>query len=188
MKDNIKVMIYFVLFVVFMILAYVGYNTLSKREIDSKLESNEVVNNNKEEEKEKLAEFNLYLENGEKVSSEEILEGKPAVINIWTSWCKYCDIEMEYFNEMYLKEKDNVRFIMINATGDRDTKEAAKEYVMSNGFSFEIYYDMNLEAINKLRINSYPTTIFVDENGYIVSYNVGMITREKLERKIERLK
>ena len=142
----------------------------------------------REEEKEKLAEFNLYLENGEKISSKELLEGNPAVINIWTSWCKYCDVEMEYFNEFYLKEKENIKFIMINATGDRDSKEAAKEYVENNGFSFEIYYDFNLEAINNLRINSYPTTIFVDKDGYIISYNIGMITREKLERKIGILK
>ena len=36
MKDDIKVMIYFTIFVVFMVFAYLGYNTLSKGEVNNK--------------------------------------------------------------------------------------------------------------------------------------------------------
>ena len=129
----------------------------------------------------------MYLENGEKISSKELLEGKPAVINIWTSWCKYCDVEMEYFNEFYLKEKENIKFIMINATGDRDTKESAREYIENKGYTFDIYYDLYLKAISKLGVCSYPTTIFVDKDGNIESKIIGMITKQKLQSKIEEL-
>ena len=96
--------------------------------------------------------------------------------------------EMEYFNELYLKEKDNVTFVMINATGDRDSKDKAKEYINNRGYSFEIYYDMELEAIKCLDIYSYPTTIFVDKDGYIDSKVVGAISKETLRNKIENLK
>jgi len=182
MKDNIKVMIYFGIFIVFMIIAYVGYNKLVEKE---NISEDKVIEN--KEEKTKLKEFELYLENGEKISSDEII-GKPMVINVWTSWCGYCDVEMPYFNELYLKEKDNVTFVMINATGDRDSKENAKKYIQDSGYLFEIYYDLKLEAITALGIYSYPTTIFVDKNGYIDSTNVGLITKEILQDKINKLK
>lgn len=186
MKDNIKVAIYFAICVVFMILAYVGYNMLSEREIDNSLQDTQ--NTNSKNEDIKMPNFELYLENGDKISSKELLTGKPLVINIWTTWCAYCDIEMEYFNKMYLKEKDNIKFVMINATGDRDTKENAKKYIENNRYEFNVYYDMNLDAISKLGIYSYPTTIFVNKNGYIDSIKVGIISEEILKDKIESLK
>lgn len=182
MKDNIKVMIYFGIFIVLMVFAYIWYNKLVEKENISK---EDIVEKN--EEKIKLQKFELYLENGDTISSDEFI-GKPLVINVWTSWCGYCDVEMPYFNELYLKEKDNVTFIMINATGDRDTKENAKKYIQESGYSFDIYYDYKLEAITALGIYSYPTTIFVDKNGYIDSTNVGLITKEILQDKINKLK
>lgn len=188
MKDNIKVLIYFSLFVLFLILAFLGYNVLSENKLPVSITSENNISKENKEEKTKLEEFELTLENGEKIYSKELLKGKPLVINIWTSWCAYCDIEMEYFNELYMKEKDNVVFVMINATGDRDTKERAKEYIKTKGYSFDIYYDLNLEAIMSLGIYSYPTTIFVDKDGYIDSRVVGAISREVLKNKIENLK
>lgn len=188
MKDNIKVMLYFSLFMVLLALAFFGYNKLSKIKIDDNIVEQNSVNKNNNEDKIKLKEFKLTLENGEKISSKELITGKPIVINIWTSWCTYCDKEMEYFNEMYIEEKDNVSIIMINATGDRDSKERAKEYVKTKGYSFEIYYDFELESIKSLGIRSYPTTIFVNKDGYIESKVVGAISREILKNKIQSLK
>jgi len=181
MKDNIKVIIYFSFFVIFMILAYIGYNKFFKMKIG--IEENQTVI-----EKIKLKDFEIFLENGDKISSKQLLVGKPIVINVWTSWCGYCDIEMKYFNELYLKEKDNVVFVMLNATGDRDSKEKAKEYVKSKGYEFQIYYDLNLEALDSLDIYSYPTTIFIDKDGYVDSKIIGSITKEVLESKINSLK
>lgn len=188
MKDNIKVTIYFTLFILFLVLAFLGYNILANNQ---KTNGNLDVNNiNKEsiKEKEKLQEFEITLETGEKISSKELINGTPLVINIWTSWCAYCDIEMEYFNELYVNEKNNINFVMINATGDRDTKERAKEYVKAKGYTFDIYYDLELEAISSLEVYSYPTTIFVDKDGYIESKVVGTISRETLKNKIQSLK
>lgn len=186
MKDNIKVAIYFVICIVFMILVYVGYNILLERNINNSLIETQNINSKKEDIK--MRNFELYLENGEKISSQDLLKGKPLVINIWTTWCAYCDIEMEYFNEIYLKEKENITFVMINATGDRDTKENAKKYIESKGYKFTVYYDLNLNAISNLGIYSYPTTIFVNKEGYIDNVHVGVISEEILKNKIDSLK
>lgn len=188
MKDNIKVTIYFSMFVLFLVFAFGGYSILSKNKADnSDIQKNNIVNEYNEE-KIKIKDFKLTLENGEKILFSELLTGKPIIINIWTSWCTYCDIEMEYFNEFYNKEKDNVTFVMINATGDRDSKEKAQEYIKTRGYLFEIYYDLELEAIINLGVYSYPTTIFIDKDGYIDSKVIGTISRETLKKKIEKLK
>ena len=188
MNDKIKTIIYMSVFCIFMIIAVIAYTNFSKKsELISENNNKYIEQNNQTDKKEKIKNFELQSETGEKINIYSLI-GKPLVINIWTSWCTYCKIEMPYFNELYLKEKDNVNFVMINATGDRDTPQDAKKVVNENNFSFEIYYDLNLEAINKLGIYSYPTTIFVDKEGYIYDVKIGTITKDELINKVEKLK
>lgn len=187
MNNKIKTIIYMVIFCVFMIAMVFLYTKLSIKE-DSK--SNAKMQNNVDKSnsaKEMLKSFELYLEDGSKIDILSLTD-KPLVINIWTSWCAYCKVEMAYFNEAYLKEKDNINFVMINVTGDRDSKENAKKFVNENNFDFDIYYDLELNSLKALGIYSYPTTIFVEKGGYINSKRVGMITKEELINKINELK
>ena len=181
MKEKIKFIIYIVIFIIFMIVAMIAYKMLLNRE------NNEKSYNIDENKKTKLKEFEVYINENERINVKSLI-GKPIVINIWTSWCTYCANEMKYFNELYLVEKDNINFMMINATGDRDSVENADKFVNQNNYEFKPYYDLNLEALKALGIYSYPTTIFVDKDGYIDSVKIGVITKEELESRIERLR
>lgn len=186
MNDKLKTIIYIVIFCVVMAFLVLVYTKLSN---EKKLSANdkdiEIKSSNYK--KEKLKDFSLSLEDGSKINISSLI-GKPIVINVWTSWCAYCKIEMPYFNELYLKEKDNINFVMINVTGDRDTKEDAKKFVNENNFDFDIYYDFTLDSVENLEIYSYPTTIFVDKEGYINYVRVGTITKDELVDKINELK
>ncbi len=186
MNDKLKTIIYIVIFCVVMAFLVLVYTKLSN---EKKLSANdkdiEIKSSNYK--KEKLKDFSLSLEDGSKINISSLI-GKPIVINVWTSWCAYCKIEMPYFNELYLKEKDNINFVMINVTGDRDTKEDAKKFVNENNFDFNIYYDFTLDSVENLEIYSYPTTIFVDKEGYINYVRVGTITKDELVDKINELK
>jgi len=184
MKEKIKFTIYLVIFAVFMIVAMVGYKKLlNRKNIIDDYESNDIV----DEERTKLPKFDVYINEKEKINIE-FLTGKPIVINIWTSWCTYCVEEMKYFNEIYLKEKDNINFMMINATGDKDSIENANKFVNDNNYDFKPYYDLELEVLKSLNIYSYPTTIFVNSDGNIDYVKIGVITKEELEKRIEILK
>ena len=186
MNDKLKTIIYIVIFCVVMAFLVLVYTKLSN---EKKLSANdkdiEIKSSNYK--KEKLKDFSLSLEDGSKINISSLI-GKPIVINVWTSWCAYCKIEMPYFNELYLKEKDNINFVMINVTGDRDTKEDAKKFVNENNFDFNIYYDFTLDSVENLEIYSYPTTIFVDKEGYINYVRVGTITKDELVDKINEFK
>ncbi len=106
--------------------------------------------------------------------------GKPVVLNFWATWCGYCKLEMPDFDQAY-KEYPDVVFMMINATdGVYETKQTADAYVQSQGFSFDVYYDVSGLAQNAYNLSGYPTTVFIDANGDVVRTEIGMISYDTL--------
>ena len=76
--------------------------------------------------------------------------------------------------------------MMVNATdGVQETKEKAESYVIGEGFDFDVFYDTKSEAVNAYYITSFPSTFFIDEEGYLVARAVGAIDLATIERGIE---
>lgn len=106
--------------------------------------------------------------------------GKPIVINFWATWCGYCKLEMPDFDRAY-KEYPDVVFLMVNATdGVYETKEKADAYVAQEGFTFDIYYDAAGLAQSAYQISGYPTTVFINAQGDVVTKEVGAISYDTL--------
>ena len=54
----------------------------------------------------------------------------------------------------------------------------------SEGFSFAIYYDVSGSANTAYKVTGYPTTVFINAAGDVVSKEVGMISYAVLEQGI----
>lgn len=127
--------------------------------------------------------FTVLDSNGRKVRLSDY-KGKPIVLNFWTTWCYYCNVEMPDFNKAYAKYPE-VQFMMVNGTdGVQETMEIAKEYIAQEGFSFDVFYDTQLEAVSAYQVGSFPTTFFIDKDGSLVTYANGMLDLEALEKGI----
>ena len=106
--------------------------------------------------------------------------GKPIVINFWATWCGYCKIEMPDFDTA-CKAYPDVVFLMINATdGIYETKQKADAYVAEQGFTFDVYYDVAGSAQAAYNVSGYPTTVFINAQGDVVSKEVGAISYQTL--------
>lgn len=111
--------------------------------------------------------------------------GKPVVINFWATWCYYCKAEMPDFNKAYENYPD-VQFLMINATdGVRETMDSAKIYIDKSGFSFDVFYDTKLDAVNSYYVTGFPATFFIDKEGRLVARGSGALDYESIVRGIE---
>ena len=178
-----KILIMIISFLVLILVAFLGYKYLIAK-YDNILDNDKSTDQTKTLAKD----FIVYDDNNKEVKLSDF-KGKPVVINFWASWCIYCTEEMPDFHEVYLEEKENIVFMMVNATdGSGETKETAKEYMEEEGYEFNIYYDINLLAINTYNITGYPTTVFVDKDGYITKTHIGKITKNTLLKEIEKLK
>lgn len=130
--------------------------------------------------------FTVYDINGNAVKLSDYL-GKPVVLNFWASWCAPCRMEMPDFNEKYLELSGEVHFLMVNVTSI-DTKEDAKKVIADNGYTFPVFFDPDAEAKNAYGVTAFPTTYFIDDEGYLIAYARGAISAATLQEGIDMIR
>lgn len=179
-KPLLTVTLILVLIVLFVVV-YLLYSNLSQ---DYQPEA-EGTSESQEQEHIKAPDFEVLDSEGNTVSLYDFI-GSPIVINYWASWCGPCKMEMPDFNEAYSEVRKDVLFMMINVVdGKRETESSGREYVENQGFDFPVFYDIGLEASLSYSITSYPTTLFIDKDGYLIGGYTGMIDKQTLLDAIE---
>ena len=129
--------------------------------------------------------FSVYDESGTPVALSD-LKGKPVVINFWATWCGYCIEEMPEYEEVYKEYGDKVEFMMIDITdGQRDTVESAKEFIEEAGYTFPVYYDVDLDATATYGARSIPMSVFIDKDGVINSVYTGALSGTQIEESVK---
>lgn len=135
--------------------------------------------------------LNITMQNslGEEVKFDDLLDGRPIVLNFWATWCQYCTKEMPDFEEVYQEMGTEVQFIMLNMTdGKRETVDIAQEYIEEQGFTFPVYYDVAQEAAYGYGIYSLPITLFISGDGELITMSQGLTSKETLLKGIEIVK
>lgn len=151
---------------------------------DTSGETTENENQSQEENTEytEAPDFIIWDQEGKQTSLKEILEGKPAVINFWTSKCPPCREEMPDFEELYQELKDQVQFIMVDGIGCMgETEESGRAYMEEQGFTFPVYYDKEMDAVITYGIQAFPTTYILNSDGELVTGGSGMISKATLQ-------
>ncbi len=198
-----KTILWIIIAALIIISAVLGYMVLSREfepqnpayDIPDDHENIEIADTGNTEdsnnEKESVADyrdFTVYTYEGESVSLSEIAnEGKPVVINFWTTWCGYCKEEMPDFNDIYLEYSDKVNFMMIDVNGNgNDNMEQARAYVEESGFEFPVYYDSEISAASAYGLTSFPTTVVLNSDGVTIYAYPGMMSKQNLVSLIEK--
>ena len=112
------------------------------------------------------------------------LKGKSVVVNFWADWCPPCLSELPSFQKAY-EEYDDVVFMMVNVDGTPDYISA---FAQRQGYSFPIYYDSNHSAYLAYGLSTIPKSLFVDPDGKLVKYQIGMMDENTLYETIEQIR
>ena len=92
-------------------------------------------------------------------------------------------MEMPDFQAKCDELDGEVVFVMVNATdGGRETVGTAKAFIEESGYTFPVYFDVNYNAIYTYGINAYPTTFFIDAEGYLQAYGQGAMSADTLQQ------
>ncbi len=127
-----------------------------------------------------MPDFTVVDMSGNEVQLSSYL-GKPIVLNFWASWCGPCKSEMPEFQEVYAQYGGQIQFLMVNLTdGYSETKQTATDYIVSQGYTFPLYFDVYSSAAIAYGVTAIPTTYFIDAYGNGVARASGAINKDTL--------
>jgi thiol-disulfide isomerase/thioredoxin len=124
--------------------------------------------------------------NGKTVSSTE-LKGKVIVLDFWATWCPPCKAEIPGFIELQ-KGYGKDGLVIIGASVDDAGKIATvKKFVQKFGVNYPVVL-ANEETVRAFGgVNAIPTTFVINQEGRIVSRNLGFTETAELEKEIKAL-
>lgn len=109
------------------------------------------------------------------------LQGEPAVVNFWASWCTPCLAELPGFERVYQAHGESVQFLGINLADDATS---ALQVALDTGITYPLARDPQGEAFTAFGALAMPTTVFLDQEGRVVELFTGELSADELETKI----
>lgn len=125
-----------------------------------------------------LTELKIKLLSGDTKTISQIHEkGKYLLLDFWGSWCKGCTQQLPFLTELQESNSGKLQVIGLNFG---DTPEKSEKYLSKhhipwlNGFASD-------EMIKKLRVDSFPSYLLLDNEGNIVLMDASL---EEIKQKI----
>jgi peroxiredoxin len=134
--------------------------------------------------KNKAVDFKLKDLDGNEVSLSD-LKGKKVFLNFWATWCPPCKEEMPEMEKLYQETKDSDLVIVAIDIGE--SLSTVKPFIESNKYNFKVLIDSDQSVANQYNISATPTSYFIDEDGNIISKNVGAMNIEQMKEYIKTL-
>jgi thiol-disulfide isomerase/thioredoxin len=98
------------------------------------------------------------------------LTGKPALVNIWGSWCIPCQREVPALQAVYAAVKGEATVLGVDME-DRDN--SALDFAKHVGMRYPSVVDRNGDVLRRLGFAGAPSTVFLDASGAVVYKQVG---------------
>ncbi len=109
--------------------------------------------------------FTIQDMDGNSIDESVFSLHKLTMINFWEPWCGPCINEMPDLQKLY-KDYEQQGFYIIGVYSSTDMKDDVKNIIKNAGITYPIAtYD---SAFDRFHTGVVPTTIFVDEHGWIL--------------------
>jgi len=126
--------------------------------------------------------FELAVLGGDSTVNAQVIRGRPALINVWATWCAPCRIEHPFLNELKAR---GVRIIGVNY---KDEPKAAIGWLKAKGDPYELsVMDLNGKLGLDLGVFGAPETYLVDSAGIIRAKHVGILNETVWQQKLQDL-
>lgn len=114
------------------------------------------------------------LKQPDKILTNADFIGKPALVNIWATWCPAC--RSEHAQLVKMARENKIAIIGLNYKDDRD---AAISWLQQLGdpYQFTIYDADGMLGLD-LGVYGAPETYLLDKNGTIKHRHVGVVTED----------
>lgn len=191
MKQKRNLIITCAIFIILLVGAGIGYQILTKQNKPSSDVVSEQDADSDSDEGSKNADeplvapnLTLYREDGSSISLSDLF-GKPIVFNFWNSNCPPCRQEMPVFDRIS-RERADVQFVMLDCIGVMgETFESGNAFLAEANYSFPVYFDLDETASYTYGLYAFPTTLFLNAEGEVITGVQGAINEETLLKGID---
>lgn len=110
--------------------------------------------------------------------------GRPAVVNLWASWCPPCRREMPVLARAQ-QEEEAISFVFVN---QGEAASTVRDYLRSSGLELDnVLLDYRSAVSREFGVRGMPTTFFFDASGQLVDSHLGELSAAVLKQKMKRL-
>ena len=96
--------------------------------------------------------------------------GQRALLMFWKSWSRPCLTELQHLQRLHDASAGQV----ILAVGDGENAEGVQEIARRYGLRFSLMPDPKSELAKRFRVNCWPTTVWIDEQGLVQRAHFGV--------------
>lgn len=91
------------------------------------------------------------------------LDGYPAVVNVWASWCGPCRAEFPHFQQVSANMGKKVGFLGVNSD---DSRDSAKTFLSTHQVPYPSYEDPDKAIAESIDVTfGFPATAFYNAEG-----------------------
>jgi cytochrome c biogenesis protein CcmG/thiol:disulfide interchange protein DsbE len=116
--------------------------------------------------------------------TSEGLQGKPAVLNFWATWCYPCQAEHGLLQDAARHYGDRVQFLGVIY---QDTAEAVRKYLATHANAYPQLMDPNSRTAIDFGVAGVPESFILNARGDIVHKQAGVLTLEVLRGTLDAL-
>lgn len=109
---------------------------------------------------------------------------RPAVVNVWASWCLPCRSEAPLLDQAHKTFGDQIEFIGIDV---QDSQTDAKKFLAEYGLDFDHFFDPNRAIPSHYGGLGTPITMFFAPHGELLTIHNGVIDEQTLAVNIDEL-
>lgn len=110
------------------------------------------------------------------------LGGRPAVVNLWATWCPPCRREMPVLADAQ-KKFPQVAFIFVN---QGESQSTVREFLKQEHLQLDnVLLDFRSSASLEFGARAMPTTLFFNADGQLVDTHLGELSPATLKRRMK---
>ncbi|MFI3284387.1 MAG: cytochrome c biogenesis protein/redoxin [Erysipelotrichaceae bacterium] len=151
-------------------MAYDGYNQIGQPSMPTAEDGDKIP----------AYDFSLYDQYGVLHEASDYL-GEDLILQFYASWCTYCKQSMPELQQF--AEDNNMQVLLVSAPGSTGEISEAEmiTFLSESGITIPTLMDVTTEMFYYYGISGFPTTYFIDKDGYILGYQSGALDYETLE-------
>jgi peroxiredoxin len=106
------------------------------------------------------------------------LRGQVVLLNFWATWCGPCLVEMPLLESEYQNYRSE-GFLVI-AVNDGESADKVERFGEEHELSFPLLLDPGRVVQRLYNVRGYPSSVFVDQEGFIRFVHIGLIQDSQL--------